>query len=129
MDMEPLLSNVPLVDRMVVRNVLYAAWALQDTDIDQIPWNVENKDWGYIITLSFSESFSISLKDLELIKDLNPLRIEHIMLRNADKPQIGDTVFGAVLVIKFLNQDQPVTFTELEVVRVRKKHRGWFGNV
>jgi hypothetical protein len=129
MDMEPLLSNVPLVDRMVVRNVLYAAWALQDTDIDQIPWNVENKDWGYIITLSFSESFSISLKDLELIKDLNPLRIEHIMLRNADKPQIGDTVFGAVLVIKLLNQDQPVTFTELEVVRVRKKHRGWFGNV
>jgi hypothetical protein len=126
MDSEPELSEVPSVDKMIVRNILYAAWALQPTDQTCISWNVQSKPWGYIINVSFSQTFSISLADMQLIKDLNCLRIENVMLRNPDKPTIDSVVIGGVLVVKLLNQDQPVTFTESEVVRIRKKHRGWF---
>jgi hypothetical protein len=126
MECEPELSEVPLVDKVLVRNILYAAWALQEVDQSCISWNVQSKTWGYVINMSFSKNFSISLSDMQLIKELSSLRIENVMVRNGDKPSINDVVIGAVLIVKLLNQDQPVTFTEAEVVRLRKRHRGWF---
>jgi hypothetical protein len=126
MECEPDLPEVPLVDKMIVRNILYAAWALQDSENMCISWNVQSKSWGYVINVSFGQMFSLSIHDMQLIKDLNSLRIENVMLRTADKPSIDGVVIGAALVIKLLNQDQPVTFTEMEIVRVKKRHRGWF---
>ena len=126
MDVEPDLPEIPLVDKVIVRNILYAAWALQDSENQCISWNVQTKPWGYVINVSFAQTFSISLHDMQLIKDLCSLRIEHAMLRNADKPSIDDVCIGAVLIIKLLNHNQPVTFTEMEIVRVKKRHRGWF---
>jgi hypothetical protein len=123
---EPELSEVPQADKMIIRNILYSAWALQPTDQSCISWNVLNKTWGYVINVSFSANFSISLSDMQMIKDLNSLRIENVMIRSSDKPNIDETIIGAVLVVKLLNKDQPVTFTESEIIRVRKRHRGWF---
>jgi len=126
MECEPDLPEIPQVDKGVVRNILYVTWALQDAENTCISWNVQNKPWGYLINISFGANYSISLRDLQLIKDLNPLRIEHVMVRNAEKPSLDGVVIGCVVVIKLLNQDQPVTFTETEIVRVRKRHRFWF---
>jgi hypothetical protein len=126
LESEPELSEVPLVDKVIVRNILYASWALQPPGQSCISWNVQNKPWGYLINVSFSKNFCMSLADMQLIKDLNALRIENVMVRNSDTPSIDSVVIGAILVIKLLNQDQPVTFTETEIVRVRKRHRGWF---
>jgi hypothetical protein len=126
MECEPELSEVPSVDKILVRNIIYAAWALQDSDNSCVSWNVHTKDWGYVITISFAKLFSISLSDMQLIKELNGLRIENIMLRNAEKQSIDDVVIGAALVVKLLNQDQPVMVTEADIVRIRKRHRGWF---
>jgi hypothetical protein len=126
MDSEPDLPEIPIADKGLVRNILYATWALQDTENQCISWNVQTKNWGYIINVSFAQIFSISLYDMQLIKELSSLRIDNVMFRNADKPSIDDVVIGAVLVIKLLNQNQPVTITEMEVVRVKKRRRGWF---
>jgi hypothetical protein len=110
----------------VVRNILYASWALHESDKSCISWNVQNKTWGYLINISFSTNFSISLSDMQLMKDLNPLRIENIILRNPEKTSMDELTIGSVLVIKLLNQHQPVTFTETDIVRIRKRHKGWF---
>ena len=126
MDSEPDLPEIPLVDKVIVRNILYAAWALQDAENQCISWNVQTKKWGYTINVSFAQTFSISLRDMQLIKDLSSLRIDDVLLRNADKPSIDDVIIGSVLVIKLLNHEQPVTFTEMEIVRIKKRHRGWF---
>ena len=126
MPVEPDLPEVPQADKMIIRNILYSAWALQQTDQQCISWNVLNKDWGYVINISFSANFSVSVSDMQLIKDLNSLRIENVMIRSSEKPSIDDQAIGAVLVVKLLNKDQPVTFTESEIIRVRKRHRGWF---
>ena len=126
MECEPDLSEVPVGDKTIVRNILYAAWALQDSENQCITWNVQNKIWGYIISVSFSQMFSLSLQDMLLIKDLHCLRVENVLLRNPEKPLIDNVVIGAVMVVKLLNSEQPVTFTEMEIVRVKKRHRGWF---
>jgi hypothetical protein len=126
MESEPDLPEVPIGDKTIVRNILYAAWALQDSENQCITWNVQNKIWGYVISVSFSQMFSLSLQDMLLIKDLHCLRIENVLLRNPEKPLIDNVVIGAVMVVKLLNSEQPVTFTEMEIVRVKKRHRGWF---
>jgi hypothetical protein len=126
MESEPDLPEIPIADKMTVRNILYVAWALQDAENKCISWNVQTTKWGYIINVSFAQTYSLSLYDMQLIKELSPLRIENVMLQNADKPSIDDVIIGAVLTIKLLNHQQPVTFTEMEIVRVKKRHRGWF---
>jgi hypothetical protein len=126
MDSEPDLPEIPHVDKVLVRNILYAAWALQESENQCISWNVQTKTWGYVINVTFAQTFSTSLQDMQLIKDLSSLRIENVMIRNADKSSIDNVVIGAVLVVKLLNHDQPVTITETEIVRVKKRHRGWF---
>jgi hypothetical protein len=126
MESEPDLPEVPIGDKTIVRNILYAAWALQDSENQCITWNVQNKIWGYVISVSFSQMFSLSLQDMLLIKDLHCLQIENVLLRNPEKPLIDNVVIGAVMVVKLLNSEQPVTFTEMEIVRVKKRHRGWF---
>jgi hypothetical protein len=126
MESEPDLPEVPLGDKIIVRNILYATWALQHSENQCITWNVQNKIWGYVISVSFSQMFSLSLQDMLLIKDLHCLRVENVLIRNPEKPLIDNVVIGAVLVVKLLNSEQPVTFTEMEIVRVKKRHRGWF---
>ena len=126
MDCEPDLPKIPLVDKVIVRNILYATWALQDSEHQCISWNVQTKNWGYVINVSFAQTFLISLHDMQLLKDLSSLRIENVMIQNAEKPSIDDIGIGSVLVVKLLNQEQPVTITEMEIVRVKKRHRGWF---
>lgn len=193
---EPELPEIPETDRIVVRNVLYAAWAMQqecccvhhpargendeDDDHDDvngkpnstpdseedtimmmpagsdcIGWQVQTKRDGYLVLVSFGTFFNISLQDLQLISDVNPLRIDSIVVRNAETANNNNRQntasssisssssssssnnntaatatsqgggVGAVLAIKVLNQQQPVRITEAEVVRVRKRHRGF----
>lgn len=86
--------------------------------------------------MTLPKTFTVTLQDLQLIADVNPLRIDLVMVRNpenagrhpvkeqgasADAAGVG----GAVLVIKILDQAQPVRITEAQVVRVKKRHRGY----
>lgn len=158
---EPEIPEVPDVDKPVVRNVLYTAWALQEnTGAPSIGWQVRTtthpgatapqpqpkrapmfrctgcephlpthrekvqvKRDGYLVLVSFGKNFSIGLQDLQLISDVNPLRIDTISVRSPGSDD-GKTV-GCVLAIRVLDQNQPVRITEAEVIRVRKRHRGF----
>lgn len=175
-------------------------------------WQVQPKRDGYLVLVSLPSTFSVSLQDLQLIADVNPLRIDSIMVRNPEnrnqysavvaegeeagsvdegdadakveaeaggagagedrfgtggsrkrksgseeapadlskgkKPKSGGPGsageplcsqirhraiggskgwnLGAVIAVKVLDQSQPVRITEAEVVRVKKRHRGFF---
>lgn len=84
MECEPELPEIPLVDKPAIRNILYTAWSLQQPDNSCISWNVQKKSWGYIVSLSFGSIFSASLQDLQMIKDLSPLRIDNVIFRNPE---------------------------------------------
>lgn len=125
------LPEVPDVDRQIVQNVLYTSWALQTDSIPCVGWQVQNKADGYLVLITFGPTFSVGLQDMQLIVDVNPLRIDSVCIRNPEKTSTNvstsnDPKVGAVLTIKVLDQNQPVRLTETEVVRIKKRHRGWF---
>lgn len=157
---EPELPDVPDVDKNIVRNVLYTAWALQVfsihfvcllifqklTLLDQenssgpsVGWKVRKVEDGYLVSISYGEKFSIALQDLQLISDVNPLRVASVFIRgihffddpsnNKNKNESTSSGGGGcVIVVKVLDQHQPITITESEVVRVKKRQRGFLSS-
>ena len=86
---------------------------------------VQTKNDGYLVLVSFGTVFSMGLQDLQLVVDVNPLRIDNIVIRNPENSDATSHI-GATLIVKILDHQQPVRLTETEVVRVKKRHRGWF---
>lgn len=91
-------------------------------------WQVQTKPDGYLILVSFGKEFSICLQDLQLIADVNPLRVDSVIVRNSESSSPEGKV-GCVISIKVLDQQQPVRITEAEVVRVKKRHRGFLASI
>ena len=137
---EPDLPEVPDVDKPLVRNVLYTIWAMHANGEPCIGWQVQQKPDGYLVIVSFPGTFSIALQDLQLVVDVNPLRIDSVTVRSPENIHAATTtttggdaparkVVGAVIAVKIIDQHQLVRITETEVVRVKKRHRGWFSRV
>jgi hypothetical protein len=124
---EPLLPDVTEEDKMNVRNILYTTWALQPEDT-ALSWQVYNKPDGYLILISLGNVFSVSIHDLQAISDVCPLRVDAITVRNSDTATHSTPVksAGAVIAVKVLDHNQMVKITETEVVRIKKRHRGWW---
>lgn len=128
---EPELPEIPDVDKPIVRNVLYTIWAIQEGGASpSIGWQVQTMKDGYIVTVSYGKEFGLSLRDLQLISDVNPLRIDSVIIRNNTSnasivQSSPEAKIGCILCVKVLDQQQPVRITESEVVRVRKRHRGF----
>jgi hypothetical protein len=125
---EPLLPDVPLEDKMNVRNVLYTAWALQCEGDACVSWQVQTKQDGYLVLISLANIFSVSSHDLQAIYDVCPLRIDAITVRNHETSlsSASGKIVGAVIAVKILDHNQMVRVTETDVVRIKKRHRGWF---
>lgn len=60
---EPELPEIPDVDKPVVRNVLYTAWALQENSASPcVSWQVQLKPDGYLVLVSYGRAFSMALQ-------------------------------------------------------------------
>ena len=86
---EPDLPDIPDADKPIVRNVLYVIWALQHNSDPYVSWQVQTKHDGYIVLVSLSTIFCLTLRDLQLIADVNPLRIVSVCIRS----QVGFRLF------------------------------------
>lgn len=122
----PELPEVAKEDRNSVEGILTVLWALQDCGQTPISWNVSTKEYGYIITVSFGQHFSLSLVDLQLAKEVSPLRVENIFIRNAVNADVNGVRVGCTVVVKLLNTQQKIMVTEADVVRIKKRKKGWF---
>lgn len=125
----PSANDLPEVaenDKMLICNILYAFWSLQECGQTPVSWNVTTKSTGYIVSVSFGPNFSLSLVDLQIIKDLSVFRIDGVFVRSSVKSDSNDTMTGCQVVVKVLNEQQKVSITEAEIVRIRKKKRSWF---
>ena len=119
---EPELPNVHAEDRVVVRNVLYAAQACLQGENKLENWAVTLHDKHYVVNmyLSGGSDFDVNLRDMQLIADVNPLRVVSVNLS-----RVGSAAVALRVVVS--NRDQPVVITETEVVRLRKRRRFLFG--
>lgn len=117
---EPELPTVADEDKTVVRNVLYAIRACISEENEVANWAVVLNDKGYTVNVYFGQSgnINISLRDLQTIQDVSPLRLTsiNIVQGQGKTPSIKASI---------MNKDQPIMLTETDVVRVRKRLKLW----
>jgi hypothetical protein len=114
---EPALQGVKQEDRILVRNVIYMLHACKHPDRLCVSWTVSNTRNGYDVTgfMDPAKDFEVWKEDLELISQVDPLRVQSISIRKSgETPQI---------LIKVLSKSEPVMITELDVVTVHKRRR------
>ena len=114
---EPALQGVKQEDRVLVRNVIYMLHACKHPDRLCVSWTVSNTRNGYDVTgfMDPAKDFEVWKEDLELIAQVDPLRVQSISIRKSgETPQI---------LIKVLSKSEPVMLTELDVVTVHKRRR------
>lgn len=119
---EPVLDGVHEDDRATVRNVIYVMHALKLCQ----SWSVSPKDQGYevIFTVTTSQTggaVEIELRDMELVRRVDPLRVSTVSVR----------MLGAAsplsLVVFVLRRSEPVVLEEQEIVHIQRKRKFWRG--
>lgn len=119
---EPVLDGVQDEDRQTVRNVIYVLHALKLC----LSWSVTPKNQGYEVTGSVDTRpgnvTDIELRDMELIRKVDPLRVTMVSTRILGGPS---PTFS--LVVFVLRKSEPVVLEEQEVVHIQRKRRFWLG--
>eukprot|EP00961_Rhodomonas_salina_P224555 3035774-Rhodomonas_salina.2 len=109
---EPELPNVHAEDRVIVRNVLYAAQACLQGELQLDNWAITVTDKHYVINiyLSTNNDFDVNVRDMQTIMDVNPLRVASVNVskQGSAPPSLRVCVS---------NRDQPITLIETDVVR------------
>lgn len=119
---EPVLDGVLEEDRANVRNVVYMLHALKLC----ISWSVSPKHQGYEIVGTVDSkpgtTTDIELRDMELIRKVDPLRVTSVCARVLGGPNATFTV--AVFVLR---RSEPVVLEEQEIVHIQRKRKFWSG--
>jgi hypothetical protein len=116
---EPVLDGILEEDRMNVRNVLYVLLSLKLCK----SWSALPKNQGYeVIGMLDSATIpEIELRELELLKRVDPLRISHVSVRMISGPPVTFSV------VVFVNRkSEPIVLEEQDItVTIRKKRKFW----
>lgn len=127
LDREPDLEHVKDEDRSVVRNVIYTVMALNTQQPFCLGWRLRASSRGYVLSFTLCPDFSLSLFDLQAIREVNPARVENLILSStapepalAAEPRSTQPVSLNVLVV---DSQQRVIHQETDIVRVRKRSR------
>jgi hypothetical protein len=117
---EPVLDGVLEEDRATVRNVIYLLHALKLCS----SWSVTPKNQGYEVigSVDCKVNTEVELRDMELIRRVDPLRVSSVSVRILGGPNA--TVNLAVFVLR---KSEPVVLEEQEIVHIQRKRRFWLG--
>ena len=115
-----MLDGVLEEDRQTVRNVIYVLHALKLCQ----SWSVTAKNKGYEVVGSVDTKVNslIELRDLELIKKVDPLRVNSVgaSIIGGGSPTVSVVVF-------VLRRSEPVVLEEQEIVQIQRKRKFWSG--
>lgn len=119
---EPVLDGVLEEDRPNVRNVIYVLHARQMCH----SWSVTPKTQGYEVVglVDTKGNCEIELGDMELIRKVDPLRVNLVSLR-----VLGGQNATLSVAIFILRKSEPVVLEEQEIVRIQRKRKFWGGLV
>lgn len=115
---EPQLDSVLDEDRPNVRNVIYVMHSLNVCR----SWSALPKDKGYEVVgmIDTGACQEIDLRDMELIKKVDPLRINAVSVRLISGPPVTFSI-----VVFIMRKSEPVVLEEQEVIQIRKKRKFW----
>jgi hypothetical protein len=116
---EPVLDGVLDEDRMNVRNVIYMLHSLKLCK----SWSALPKNKGYEV-IGMVESANvpeIELREMELLKRVDPLRISTVSVRMISGPPV---TFSIVVFVQ--RKSEPIVLDEQDVViNIRRKRKFW----
>ncbi len=119
---EPVLDGVLEEDRATVRNVIYMLHALKLC----VSWSVSPKHQGYEVLGSVDTkpgaTTDVELRDMELIRKVDPLRITSVCARVLGGPNATISV-----VVFVMRRSEPVVLEEQEIVHIQRKRKFWSG--
>ena len=117
---EPVLDGVQDEDRANVRNVIYVMHALSLCQ----SWSVTPKNKGYEIVGSVDTKINtlIEHRDLELLRKVDPLRID-----SAGVNVIGGANPTFTVAVFVLRKSEPVILEEQDILRIQRKRKFWGG--
>lgn len=118
MEKEPDLPEVHSDDRMLIRNIIYTVMALNTHDPFSKGWHVQCRPTGYIVIFYLTPHYTVSLRDLQMVHDVNPSRISNTVICNGEE---SDT--QPMLKVQVLNSQQAIVHLEIDIVRVNKRYR------
>lgn len=119
---EPVLDGVLEEDRATVRNVIYMLHALKLC----VSWSVSPKNQGYEVLGAVDTKpgtiSDIDLRDMELIRKVDPLRVTSVCARVLGGPNATMS-----LVVFVMRRSEPVVLEEQEIVHIQRKRKFWSG--
>lgn len=117
---EPVLDGVLDEDRQTVRNVIYVLHALKLCQ----SWSVTPSSQGYEVvgTVDTKANTTVELRDLELIRKVDPLRVT-----SAGARVIGGTNPTFSVIVTVLRRSEPVVLEEQDILQIRRKRKFWMG--
>ncbi len=115
---EPQLDAVLDEDRPNVRNVIYVMHSLKVCR----SWSALPKDKGYEVVgmIDTGVCHEIDMRDMELIKKVDPLRINAVSVRLISGPPVTFSI-----VVFVMRKSEPVVLEEQEIMQIRKKRKFW----
>lgn len=99
-------------DQVVVENVASVILSL-GKEYAFHEFEIKKNDSGYTLSARASSHSSLSLTDLQIIKDCNPVRVHDVFVSLHE----GCLRLG----VNILNSNMPVMITETDVIRVKKR--------
>lgn len=100
-------------DRPVIENV-FAVMNGLCKDLKFCDQEIRTTQNGYVVIAKTCPHAMLTITDLQLIKDCNPVRVQNISVMWSDSGKLA-------VHVKVLNSTTPVTITETEVIRVKRK--------
>ncbi len=115
---EPQLDGIHEDDRPNVRNVIYVMHSLKIFK----SWSALPKDRGYEVVglIDTDVCQEVDLQDMDLIKRVDPLRINTVAAR-----LISGTAVTFSIVVFVMRKSEPVILDEQEILCIRKKRKFW----
>jgi hypothetical protein len=113
--MEASLEAVLEEDRPIVRNIIAVLESLHKPSLFT-SWTCHVGRGHYLITAFFaSGDWSVSSRELDVLYDVNPLRVLSVVL--------GHQAQKLALRIKLSDRDAPIMISETQLVSIRKRSR------
>eukprot|EP00960_Hanusia_phi_P022538 666943-Hanusia_phi.AAC.7 len=114
---EALMAGVGTDDRVVLENLIAVLQGM-GKELAFGEFEVRTAQNGFVL-IGKTASHMVGMSDLQLIKDCNPIRVQNINVFWCEGQKLA-------VHIKVLNSAAPVTLTEVDVIRVkRKRHFGF----
>lgn len=131
MDFEPELPDIVVADdRILVRNVIYAIFAiLKQGNFECVSWHVKVQEGKgmYEVHVHVGNVFAIGSEEFEEIRKVSIGRVVWIgILSPTMAVDVTERRVGAVICARICDARQKIAYSETDILRIVSRKKTWF---